>query len=67
MGSLLLSVKKQNKTRILQINIISHLQGGDIWDGHVVTKSDRRVFFGNFGFLPYEDHTNANIGANEHD
>ena len=38
-----------------------------MWDGHVVTKSDRWVSSGYFGFLPHEDHPNANIGANEHD
>ena len=33
----------------------------------VVTKSDRWVSSGHSGFLPQEDHPNANIGANEHD
>ena len=34
-------------------------------DGHVVTKSDMWVSPGHSGFLPHEDHPNANIGANE--
>jgi len=38
-----------------------------MWDGYVVTKLDRWVCSGYSGFLPYEDHRNANIGANEHD
>ena len=38
-----------------------------VWDGHVVTKSDRWVSSGYSSFLPHEDHPNANIGANEHD
>ena len=38
-----------------------------MWDGHVVTKSDRWVSSGHSGFLPHEDHPNANIDANEHD
>ena len=38
-----------------------------MWDGHVVTKSDRWFSSGHSGFLPHEDHPNANIGANEHD
>ena len=30
-------------------------------DGHVVTKSDRWVSSGHSGFLPHEDHPNANM------
>ena len=36
-------------------------------DSHVVTKSERWVSYGYSGFLPHEDYTNTNIGANEHD
>ena len=35
--------------------------------GLVVTKLDWWVSSGYSGFLPHEDHRNANIGANEHD
>ena len=41
--------------------------GVGMWDGHVVTKSDRWVSSRHSGFLPHEDHPNANIGDNEHD
>ena len=41
--------------------------GVSMWDGHVVTKSDRWVSSGHSGFLPHEHHPNANIGASEHD
>ena len=43
------------------------IPGIGMCDGHVVTKSDRWVSFGHSGFLPHEDHPNANIGVNEHD
>ena len=43
------------------------IPGVGMWDGHVVTKSDRWVSPGHSDFLPHEDHPNANIGANEHD
>ena len=43
------------------------LPGVGIWDGHVVTKPDRWVSSRYSGFIPREDHSNANIGANEHD
>ena len=36
------------------------IPGVGMWDGHVVTKSDRYVFS---GFLQHKDHRNANIGA----
>jgi len=36
-------------------------------NGYAVTKSDRWVSSRHSGFLPHEDHPNANIGANEHD
>ena len=38
-----------------------------MWDGDLVTKSDRWVSSGYSGFHLHEDHPNANIGANEHD
>ena len=38
-----------------------------MWDVYVVTKSDRSVSSGYSGFLPHEDHPNANISVNEHD
>ena len=38
-----------------------------MWDGHVVTKWDRWVSSEYSGFLPQEDHRNANIGANDPD
>ena len=43
------------------------IPGIGMWDGHVVTKSGRWVSSRYSGFLPHEDHQNANIGANEHD
>ena len=43
------------------------IPGVGMWDGRVVTKSDRWVSSGYSGFLPHEDHPNANIGSNEHD
>ena len=43
------------------------IPGIAMWDGHVVTKSDRWVSSGQSGFPPHEDHPNAIIGANEHD
>ena len=43
------------------------IPGVGMWDGHVVTKSNRWVSSGYSIFLPHEDHPNANIGANEHD
>ena len=43
------------------------IPGVGMWDGHVVTKSDSKVSPGHSGFLPHEDHPNANIGANKHD
>ena len=42
------------------------IPGVGMWDGHVVTKSDRWVSSGHSGFLPHEYHPNANISANEH-
>ena len=32
----------------------------------MVTKSDRWVSYGYSGYLPHEDHPNANIGVNEY-
>ena len=43
------------------------IPGVGMWDGHVVTKSDKWVSSGHSGFLPLEDNPNANIGVNEHD
>ena len=43
------------------------IPGVGMWDGHVVTKSDRWFSSGYSSFFPHEDHINANIGANEHD
>jgi len=43
------------------------INGVGMWDGHVVTKSDRWFSSGYSSFFPHEDHINANIGANEHD
>ena len=43
------------------------IPGVGMWDGHVVTKSDRLVSSGHVGSLQHDGHLNAYIGANEHD
>jgi len=45
----------------------SLISGISMLDGHVVTTSDRRFSSLFSGLLPHRNHTNANIGANEHD